>query len=241
MVNKISIVLLSTLPDIGIKSLGTKSLIKINAKYFIDYQLECINKTFKNIDHEILIGSYFDYSKTYKTLNNYKKYNLRIIKQTIDNINFGGAMADIINHTLYDNILFINYGCWFDKESLKNLIGDGKHCSIGILKNKHSDNLPTSCLIHNNLIENIFFDISEYKFAELCFLNSTAKQFMLNNINPALNYNKFMFEILNTIIENNIPVHAKFLDNKNFFFITNHKHFNKVRKLINESSTKTKL
>lgn len=241
MIDKISVVILSTLPDIGIKSLGTKSLIKINTKYLIDYQLECINKTFKNIQHEILIGSYFDYSKTYKVLNNYKKYNLRIIKQNIDNLNFGGAMIDIINHTLYDNVLFINYGCWFDKESIKNLIGDGKHSGVGILKNKNIDNLPTSCLVTNNIVENIFFDINEYKFTEFCFLNSIAKQFIINNIDPINNYNKFMFEILNTIIENNIQINARFLDNKNFFFITNNKHFNKARKLINESATKTKL
>lgn len=238
--NKLSVLILSTLPDIGIKSLGTKSLIKIQSKYFIDYQLETLTKALKNIDHEIIIASHFDYQKTYKTLNKYKKYNIRILKQGFENINYGGAMIDGLDKTTHDNTLCINYGCWFNKDTIKAVIGNQKDNNLGIIKNKHLDNLPISCLIKDHNIENLFFDIGEYRYAEMCFINGPTKKFILDNLSIQNNINRFSFEIFNIIIERGILFKPVMLDNKNFLFLTNNKHFNKFRKLINESISKTK-
>jgi len=237
--DNISVLILSTLPDTGIKSLGTKSLIKIHSKYFIDYQLDSIQKALKHINHEIIIASSFDYHKTYKILNNYKKYNINIIRQNFDNINYGGAFLDALSKTSHDNVLCINYGCWFNKDAIKNIIADSRTNTIGVIKQKKLEHLPVSCLIKENTIENLFFDISDYHYGEMFFINSETKKLLLDTIPVQPNINRFSFEILNMLIESGVKFQPAMLNNKNFIFLTSNKHFNKFRKLLNEPISKT--
>ena len=227
--NNLSVIFLSTLPDIGIKSLGTKSLIKIKNRYLLDYQLEAINKACRNkIKYEILIASAFDYSKTYKVLQN---YDVRIIKQDYENINFGGAALHALHHARFDNILLINYGCLFSADIITHVIGDMGENRIGIINDPHSI-LPVSCLIQSGHIENMFFDITNDKFSEICFINRDTKQYMCNSLNLDNYINKFMFEIINKSISDNQTYRPIILNHKHFMFLNSYKHITSSKGFI---------
>lgn len=238
--NGISVVILSTLPDMGIKSLGTKSLIKIKNKYFIEYQIEAINRALKTIDHEIVVASHFDYNKTHKFISSYKKENnISVIKQAFDNINYGGAMLDALSKTNFDNVLFLNYGCWFNKDTIKAMVANTSKNTLGVIKSKQIDNLSVSCLIKDNTIENMFFDISDNKFTEMFFINQDTKKYILSNFLLEDNINKFIFEIINALIEKNIIFEPQPINAKDYVFLTSNRHFKRTRRFINESASKT--
>jgi len=233
MTNDISVILLSTLPDNGIKSLGTKSLLKINEKYFIEYQLENIKTALKGLKFEIIVVSSFDTNKTVKSLAHLnKKYNLSIVKYDKENINFGGAMIHGLDQINGSTALVMNYGCFFKTHVINHLCRKNNNV-IGLVNDlKIYDNLRVGCSINDNKIEHLFFGLNDYKFFDMLVLNSDTIQFIKQNINSTINHNKFLFEIVNFILDNNISFEYEIIKNNDVIFVDNLDMLAKTKRII---------
>ena len=242
MKNNISIVLLCTLPDPGIKSLGSKCLIPINKKPLIQHQIETINSALNGSSYEIVVSLYFDAYKVAKTINSFTK-NAKIIKhpETLNNINFGGALFDCLSHTQYDNVLFINYGCLYTKNTIKKFVTSSiKDNIIGITNSKILENINLSCHIDNDNITNIFFNLNNYKYTDMVFLNAETKKFMQSYFSTTNTMNKFTFELINATIEQGYNFKPILLNDQDYIFINNLKTLNKSKRILNNATTKTK-
>ena len=87
---KTSIIIIHSLPDKKIKSLGNKALINIGTENVIDYQIGFCNKLAKN--NEIIVIGAFESKKLQKYLN--KKYpKVKPILRVGDS---AGVVADLL-------------------------------------------------------------------------------------------------------------------------------------------------
>jgi choline kinase len=236
MKNNISVILLCTLPDAGIKSLGSKCLISVNKKNIIQHQIDIINSVCSN--HEIIISLCFDSNRVYKNIKN-KYKNIKIIKnQEFDNINFGGAFIKALDYVKYDNILVINYGCVYTANTIKKILNNPSNNNIvGVIESKHSENINIGCYIDENQIINIFFNLGNIKYCDMFYVNNNTKKAIQNKFNQDYTNNKFTFELINSIIEDGHKFKPVFLSDKDYIFLNNLQTLNRCKRiLINESS-----
>jgi|688.fasta_scaffold43437_4 hypothetical protein len=241
--NNISIILLCTLPDPGIKSLGSKCLININKKPLLHHQIETIQNYFHGKNYEIILSLYFDANKVAKSIEHNK--HVKIIKHnysvTNQNINFGGALVSCLNHTFYDDILFINYGCVYNKNVLKKICHNTHNDNlVGVLKSKYIDNINLGCYVNDSYINNIFFDLTDIKYSDMVYLNKQTKQHIQNTFSVSKTINKFTFEIINTTIEQGYLFKPVEFSDKDYIFINNLKTLNKSKRILNHAVSKTK-
>lgn len=236
----ISVIILATLPDHGIKSLGNKSLFRIKNKFLIDYQISFIKKILRGIKHEILLLSSFETNKLQK---NIKNNSVKIIDQSdIINLNFGGSLIEALEHIKYDNIIFLNYGLFIRKydRNIRKVITENHDGVIFTSKKSTSNNnLNIGCLLDKEKIQHIFFDIGEYKYLDFCFLNSSAVKHIRQTMNKNFYRNKFTFEIMNNLLEK-FKIIKLDIDNKTVVFIDSVKKFNKTKRLISNDNANQK-
>ena len=233
MKKEISVLILATLPDSGIKSLGSKSFIEIAGIKLIDHQIRTLTKALKNTKYEIIVLSSFDCNKMIKYINTTyaKRKNIKIIKQEISNLNFGGALIDGFSHNKYENILSVNYGCCFTTSCIKDLIRDTAITKIGIIKDINK-NLKVGCVREKTKLEHLFFDIGLEKFTDMFYLNSIAVSYLKSKKNLASNM--FTFELLNHLIEDDKQkIECEEFNKKNFLFLDSTSLINKTKRIFN--------
>lgn len=240
MKNNISVILLCTLPDTGIKSLGSKSLIPIHKKPIIQHQIDTINSICNN--HEIIVSLSFDANRVHKNIKNLYQ-NIKIVKNIqSDNINFGGALVDAMRYAKYDNVLVINYGCMYTSNIIKQLLNNNPNNDniVGVSSSKYLDNINISCYIEDNHITNIFFNLSNIKYCDMFYLNKSTKELILSKFSIGNSINKFTFEIINSIIESGSRFKAIFLPDKDYTFVSNPKTLNRCKRILDNATTSTK-
>lgn len=241
--NPVSVVILSTLPDSGIKSLGSKSLLSFKNQYLIEYQINTIRSALKNIDHEIIIMCGFDGNRVYKTLSHLtKKLNIKLIKENYDpNLNFGGSFLRSLEYTRYNQVLSINYGNIFKKNVIQSLINN-KTTTIGITKNHpFNDNIKLGCHIQDNNVINIFYNLGNNKYLDINYWTPKTIRYIKKHIGFDDHKNKFMFELINLLHEHNFDFKYYENDPKDCIFIDSLKMLNKSKRIfINDNNTKTK-
>lgn len=237
----ISFLILATLPDHGIKSLGSKSLLKLKNKYIIEHQLNSIKSACKNIDHEIILLTLFDNQRVCRHLSQYEKsYNLQIIKQDADNLNFGGAFIDGLKYAKYDKIISINYGCLFNKKTISSLIKSKQNNICITPKHKYNDNIKIECFIEQQQIVNIFFDIGKDKYLDINLWNQDTIRYIKKHFHFSLYRNKFMFEIVNNLLAHGFTFVPNSLDPKDCLFIDNLNIFTKSKRIFTNEKTTNK-
>lgn len=235
--NPISVVILATLPDSGIKSLGSKSLLSFKNQYLIEYQINILKSALKNRQHEIIIMCNFDCARVYKTLSSFiKKSDIKLIKENYDNnLNFGGSFLQSLNHTNYNNILSINYGVLFKKNVIHNLINSNL-TTIGITKN-HSlnDNIKIGCSLQNDHIVNIFYNLGHHKYLDINFWSEDMVCYIKRYLSFDNHKNKFIFELINLL--NNCENKFTYCDinTKDCVFIDNLNILTKSKRLFTDA------
>lgn len=239
----ISILILATLPDSGIKSLGSKSLLLYKNKYIIEYQLDTIKQSLKGIEHDITIMSGFDSNRLYKTLDPIiSGRNIKIIKQNSDGLNFCGSFIQGIEHTKHDNIISINYGSVFKPSIISSLIQQRNTNLVGVSKDHTvNNNLNTGCYFEkNNEVLNIFFNLGEYKYLDMNYWSSDTIRYIRSNHSRLNNNfkNRFMFEIINYLIDNNHTFKAQHTKISDFVFVDSLKSFTKSKRILAYATNK---
>lgn len=235
----ISVLILTTLSDHGIKSLGNKSLIKIKQKPIVVYQIECIKKALRSTEYEIVIVCSFDCTKIEKTIKQYmKNTNVRIVYEQSENINFGGALMTGIFNASYENILYFNYGLVFRNNVLTPALKERENNFAIIAKNHlQNENVDVGCFIEDNTVSNLFFNLAEHKYLDCAFFHKETIRYLRKHTTPEQYRNKFTFEIINKLLEK-FTFDAKLINSRDALMIDSQKTLNKSKRFINNDRTR---
>lgn len=185
------------MPEItkGMKSIGSKALLKINNKQTIlEYQIRSIKRL--NNKNKIFLATGFQHSKIQKIANGYKnvfaifepdytKYN-----ETKHIINF----TEYVDH--YDDLFIINSGILFRNNCFK---GVKKNTSKIFLLDKCKDNFIIGCNNPNNT-NYLFYDLPN-RWSECIFMTKDIIQQIVTVNKQQKIHNHFLFETINQISE----------------------------------------
>lgn len=230
----ISVVILSTLPDHGMKSLGSKSLIRVKGKYLIQYQLEGIKRAFKNREHDITIMCGFDCHKTHKILGDiFSNYSISFVKQNHDNINFCGSFIDAMKYIKYDNVLSINYGAIYKHQTISSILQDTHTNRIAIATNhSYNSNINIGCYQDRDNIINIFFNLGQHKYLDINFWHEDTVRYIRRFCSIEDYRHKFMFELINDLIARSYVFKAANICPKEYLFLDSLYMLNKSKRIF---------
>jgi len=238
----ISVLLLATLPDNGIKSLGSKSLFKFKNQLIIEHQLESIKSALRNREYDITFLCGFDCQRIQRAFSKYtNKFPISIIKQNEDNLNFAGSFLKGLSLAKYNNVLSINYGCLFDKTVITKLTNDISINKLAIAKSNHlNDNIKIGCHINANDVVNVFFDLGQHKYLDMNFWSANTIEYIKNNLPFDNHKHKFMFEIINTLINCDHSFKCCSIDPHDCMLIDNLKILTKSKRVFKNGKIKNK-
>jgi choline kinase len=187
------------------KSKGSVGLLKINKDYLIVKQYRAIKKFFP--DSKIVYVYGFDSKRFVSVLDNeYKdiKDDIEFLyNKEYDSNNYGYSL-ELAKHYLEDDTLVL-FGYTILSNNILNQINIQDKISKIFITNNNENKL--GCVIHNNRIENIFYDLDN-KLEDIYFLTQTDAiilQKILNDKN-IVTKNMFIFEFINKLIDNNVCI-----------------------------------
>lgn len=224
--NQISFIITSPCYDSGIKSLGSKCLYSIKKNTILEKQYKAIDKLCENIEHEIILVNSIDHARTCKFLEN-KNLNIKYVHLNQKNLNHAGCFLKGLELAKYENVVSIECGLIISHNAISDTINNNVDCdiSIGCIGNKHKQNedLEIGCVVDNSeQIDNIFFGLSP-KYIGISFMNKKAKDFVLQNFDVSQDKNKYMFEIINACISQQLVCKKTDLKSKDTHLIFNKK------------------
>lgn len=216
--NDISYVIIACYPDKGMKSHGSKGLIKFENKSLLDHQISWIKK-YSNQD--IIIIADFDIQKLHKHFDN-----------TVQVINSEQKNPIGVCCEKFDDkkLCFIDYGCIFDKKILSSLKCETSEI-VCIKKNTKNTNLDVGCTINDGYIENMFLDLPNNKFCNIFTIAQNDAKIIRNTLK---NNNLLYFEIINLLIDSGSKIKPVYLDN--FLYFNNMRQKNAINKFIKKYS-----
>lgn len=213
----ISVILLCTLPDQGMKSLGSKSLVKVDKNNtLLEKQIKNIKSGLGRRQYEIIISCCFDCYKVKKIASKHEsKYNIEMISHGEENMNFGGALLACIKECKYKDIIFINYGCLFNRNVIRKLSNCEDNKIIVTKKSQRNSHISVGCNIDiDDNINHIFYGLDPYKYMDIGYLNSGSIDFMSSYLYYKKHINKFTFEVVNILIENGFSFNYQVINNQ---------------------------
>lgn len=217
--NNISYVILACHPDKGMKSYGSKSLMVFNNKKLLEHQINTIHNFNKKHNYEIVVVSSFETHKLQKIVNDVK------ILDTED----CNPIIKACKNVKYNNILFIDYGCVINQQTLYEINLD--YPFVVCMKNSKNTNLDIGCIIDNNTIANIFFDLPENKFCNMFYITKDYINKLIKN-KYYHKKNLLYFEIINMLISSGSIFKPAYIDSNNYIYFNNMRQKNVINKFI---------
>lgn len=228
---KTSFIIIHSLPDKKIKSLGNRALINIGNETVIDYQIAFCKKICKNSDI-VVIGA-FESKKLCKYL--HKKYtNIKYISHGLtDFTNIGYSVQHALNNIAYNNLCLINGNIFIDVSSIskikkqisykENFIITTKQrkSSVGYIKNK------------DGTIGHCFFDLPQSMYDMIYIDSKYADTFNYNVLSKDME-KYYLFEIINDCIDHQIPFYGLDIDSRHLNIIENTETINKITRKNNK-------
>ena len=226
----ISILLMAQEATKGLKSFGPKILLNITPhKKIIDYHISNFIGLQKSANIVTSIG--FDSEKIVKYLStitkNKKQINNTILCQNYSIYNDGYVLSRYLaKYPDTKGLLIVPAGVLFKSNAInKNHIS--KQSTIFLL-NKYNSNFETGCSIQDEEIKYVFFNL-EHCWTECVYLNQQCINELKNIIATKNIDNKFLFEIVNLLIERNVKFVYETINYKKFIKINNAKETTKAR------------
>jgi bifunctional N-acetylglucosamine-1-phosphate-uridyltransferase/glucosamine-1-phosphate-acetyltransferase GlmU-like protein len=219
---KTSIILIHSLPDKKIKSLGNKALIQLNGCNLLDYQIGFIKKLFSN--SEIIVVGGFDSKKLGKYI--HKKYtNIKYVSHEItDNTNIGFSVQKAIMQITGDNILIINGNLFIDKISINDI---KKHKKYNFILSSKQSKSNIGLIVNTKLVEHCFFDLPK-PFYDFVYIHNSYMDTFCDIIKNNDFEKYYLFEIINECINKDIYFYAADIDSRNINIIDNNETINKI-------------
>jgi len=183
------------MPEItkGMKSIGSKALLKINNKYTIlEHQISIIKKL--NNKNKIFLATGFQHNKIQKIIQKYRNV-FAIFEQQYAECNEAKHVLNFIKYLgSYEDVFIINNGIIFKNDCFKNI---KKNTSKIFLLDKYKDHFDIGCSDPED-IKYLFYDLpnrwSECIFLKKHTLENIAKISIKQNID-----HYFLFEMINMI------------------------------------------
>jgi choline kinase len=181
----------------GMKSKGCPGLIKINrSKYnILENQYTVLTSLFGNIDIIYIYG--FDNKKFVDYVSG-SDIELKSIYNDKYN-KYGNVFSLSLAQSFFnDDIIIIDGYKIMDKKIFKKFNIDGQ--SQIFISNTQGDNQPGCIINEKNIIESFSFDLTN-TIADIHYLNKDCATIFGSLVNNSQNYNNFIFEILNKMID----------------------------------------
>jgi len=229
MTKKITYAILACYVDKGMRSKGSKSLIEFDKKKLLEYQLDRINSANKRnkTEYEILLVSNFQFAKIKKNFSD----QINVIEMEQDT----NPVATVCKKSKYDTILFIDYGCVYTKQIIKNITQ--KDNALIVTTNQNNNNnleVGVFCENKNHNVRHLFYGIEKNKFTNMFLLNKTSKHKLLSD-KKTHRKNLMYFEILNYLIEKGVDIENYSLEKDSFVYFNNVRQTNGISKFIKKT------
>jgi hypothetical protein len=221
--------ILVLVPEItkGMKSIGSKSLIKLkHSKSVIEHQIEKLQSISNQVS--ICIATGFDHDRINKTIEKYKHIKT-IHNPQYEETNYGKSLSlYLTQHPKVNNLLIIGSGVLFKHNVFsKELL---KQNSKLLVLDKPSPNFTIGCN-RNTRLEYLFYDLPE-TWTECAYLNDAAigtiKTLMLNKTIDQM----YVFEIINELLRLGVSFDKHTCSKNSFYKILGTKDVNKAKLFI---------
>ena len=195
---KITVILLAENYGYRMKSYGPLSLINIDGKTLLEYQIEAIQSVF--IDYEIILCSGFETNKIYHFIHSNipNNQNIRIVEnQVYYHSNCCEGLRLCMNNTTNNKILVCGGGVVITSEFLKNI--NLRKSSILVQESSKKNNtFDVGVISNDSRLEGMSLAIKDSVWTELLYLSGEPLIKSFYNIvsKPELK-NKFLFEAIN--------------------------------------------
>lgn len=214
------------IPEItkGMKSLGPKSLLKINSQTTIlDQQIRFIKSI--NRRNKIYLSTGFQHSKIQKKIERYTNVNT-IYEKDFDKYNETKHLLNFIERAdCFDDVFVINSGIILRNNCLKK--NKNNNSKIYVL-DKPKDNFYVGCGIEES--KYLFYELPE-KWSECLFLSKEVLTAIseINKVKPL--HNHFLFEIIN-MVSDYFHIDKEIISNRDILKITNTTDLKKAKRFI---------
>lgn len=188
----------------GMKSIGSKALLNISDNISIlEYQIQYLKKFYYPIN--IYLSTGFDHERILKVTHKYKNIYYSYSDNYEKENQVGSLIRCINDHNIKNNILVFTNGFI----PIEKIIINKDECSIEVTQK--STKLPFD--IGANIPDSptyLFYGLPN-KWTEYLHLNTESIQYIVDNVNnnPKQYSKMFLFELINLLIDNGIPIHSK--------------------------------
>jgi CTP:phosphocholine cytidylyltransferase-like protein len=216
------------IPEItkGMKSIGSKALLKINDSISIlEYQIQQLKKYHKKINIHIIAG--FEIDKIKKLLTKYK-VNI-IYNHEYVSTNQAKCLEIFFKNYVCDNLLIISNGVLFKNNPFGAYV-NGESKVFLIDKTKNNFNIGCSNEPSHN-IDYLFYDLPT-SWSECLYMNKQAINIFQKIINQNNISQMYLFEAINTMVSYNIIFHKTYIAKKDIMKIHTTKDLTKARLFI---------
>mgnify|MGYP003342322255 CR=1 FL=1 len=225
---KTSIIIIHSLPDKKIKSLGNKALINIGTENVIDYQIGFCNKLAKN--NEIIVIGAFESKKLQKYLN--KKYpKVKYISHRLTEFtNIGLGLQYGVEYAMGDNLIIMNGNILIEQAAVSKIKQHIKQKHNFLITTRQSKSNVGFINHEDGTIANCFFDLPKPLY-DLFYIDSIYRNTFSDMIHNRDFEKHYLFEIINESINTNITFRSVEIDSRNIHLIDNNETINKfIRK-----------
>lgn len=179
----------------GMKSKGCAGLIKLDKSLSIfDYQYKTIKSYFPKSVITYIGG--FEYKKLENFI--HKNYpDVRLIANNHYEIKNDAYSLSLIKNYIIDNT-FIMFGYTILNKKILDKFDTNLGSRVFVIKNHQT---PVGCIINNNKIENISFDLPNH-IEDLYYIAKNDISIFYSLVSDARYHNHFVFELLNKMIDN---------------------------------------
>lgn len=191
----IPIAILSAGISSRMKTHEPRSLLKINNKTLIEYQIETLNNVFKELEILLVVGY-----KSEKIIKKLQDHNIRIIEnQLFDETNAGESIRLVVNNNIHNKLLIIHGDLHFNIETLKGLNYNKSFLLID--NNLQMSDREVGMAINDNKVTNLSYGLKS-KWCQIAYIQGQEyeilKQILLKDKEQIRK--KVSFEIINDII-----------------------------------------
>lgn len=222
--NDINILLLASEITKGMKSIGPKCLLKLNAELSVlDYQIQKAKMAFKNANIIVLTG--FEGDRVRRHIENHHSNTSVIYDDDYASSNQTNAVLTAIEHFKnLDNLLVVGSGILF--KQYPKIKSDSGSILFYLDKNKDNFNIGS---FNKDSTQYLFYGLPNI-WSECVFLDSIAIKLM-SALNKRTLAQSYLFEIINKLLEGGrVKFAAQTIDKKNIFKVLSHKDINKAKR-----------
>lgn len=216
----------------GMKSIGSKSLLKIRNKTLLEHQIDYLFSLSRKIVINIVTG--FDHEKINKHVK--EKYEKRLDQinfvhnDKYENTNYGYSIKLLLNSVNMEELLIISSGILIKKLAigLESFTGNSKIYLLDKTKNNFNIGCDSSS---DNHINYLFYDLPS-PWAECVYLNKSCVKNLTQMVNEKQSDQMYLFELINSLISQDIIFEKTYIKKNQILNISGIKDLVKAKQFV---------